>query len=204
VQLVADELISKAETLGLSVNAIYLTAEEWLAAAFAGNYDLGYGGAFLGLNIDNIFNLASQFIWFESYVLKHSDVKLTNFVIQLVNYYYAAQTTPAEDLPDLIDDMVDKLHDIEERLWEKQLIIPLYQSLYYYPGYVATASINFNSQEGRIFADDDLRITYSSIIDRSLILDFWTSYMPIPLYETYHLWGWSSYHNFDLPNGVPT
>jgi hypothetical protein len=200
-QILVDELIVKAESLGLSVNAMYVTWDEWCLLSDIGAYDISYGGIQIAYNIDTIFNLVYSAIGLDWMVLKHDDAKLTELINQLLNYYFAAQTTPMEDIPALIDDMIDKFQDVEERLWEKQLIFPLAQWLN--PMFACNDALYINSKAGHVFADENLRFSYSSIIDRSLFVDYWSTHVPFTVSGTYHMFGWSSYHNFELPNCLP-
>jgi hypothetical protein len=200
-QYLVDSLIASAESTGFTVNPIYLSWDDWLAADTAGAFDISYGGIQIAYNIDTIINLLYCTIGLEWMVLKHSDAKLSKFVGQLFNYYMSLQTIADEDLPDLLADMLDKFHDVEERLWEKQLIIPLAQWLN--PQFACNSALFINSQEGKVFADEDLRFSLASAIDRSLFVDYWASLLPFPVYEAYHMYLWSSYHNFDLPNCLP-
>jgi hypothetical protein len=201
-QYLVDSLIASAESIGFSVNTIYLSWDEWVATDSAGAFDISYGGIQIAYNIDSIINLVYCVIGLEWMVLKHSDAILSMNINQLLNYYLSLQTTAEEDMLDLLNDMLDKFHDVEERLWEKQLIIPLAQWLN--PMMACNPSLFINSQEGKVFADEDLRFSLASAINRSLFVDYWASILPFPVYETYHMYLWSSYHNFDLPNCLPT
>ncbi len=202
-QYLVDAMINSVESFGFSVNAIYCTFEEWGVITSAGAFDLAYGGISISYNIDDIFNLAYCLAGLDWLVLKHDDAKLHKFVNQLIfDYYLQAPYTAPEDMPALIADMIDKFHDVEERLWEKQLIIPLAQ--YSNPDLVFTPALFLNAMNGKVFADENLRFSLASLIDRSLFVDFFASLVPFLVYETYHMYGWSSYHNFDLPNCLPT
>ncbi|NHJ46589.1 MAG: hypothetical protein FK733_02260 [Asgard group archaeon] len=201
-QYLVDSLFASAESIGLTVNPMYLSWDDWLAADDAGAYDISYGGIQIAYNIDTIINLVYCTIGLEWMVLKHSDAKLSKFVNQLFNYYISLQTTADEDLPDLLADMLNKFNDVEERLWEKQLIIPLAQWLN--PYLACNSALFINSQEGNVFADEDLRFSLASAIDRSLFVDYWSAILPFPVYEVYHMYLWSSFHNFNLPNCVPS
>ncbi|NHJ31618.1 MAG: hypothetical protein FK732_02030 [Asgard group archaeon] len=200
-QVLVDELIFKAESLGLSVNAIYLDWDTWCLYADAGDFDLAYGGIQIAYPIDDIFNLAMMMTGLEFMVLKHDDAKFSNAV--WANYYriFEAQVTPLEEMGDLIADMLDTFHDAEERLWEKQLIFPLAQFIS--PYYASTDIVVPNCKAGHIFANEDLRLTYSSIIDYSLFVDYWTALLPYTVWGTHHMYGWASCHDSSLPNCLP-
>lgn len=201
-QVLVDELILKAENLGLSVNAIYLTWEEWqYRATYTDDWDMTYGGTLLTTNQDNIFNLAYWITGLEYYFIKHDDAKFSTAVWSLWGWLMEAQVTPPEEMGDLISDMIDKFHDAEERLWEKQLIFTFAQWLN--PYYACNDVLVPNCKAGRVFANEELRLAYSSIIDHSLFVDYHSARLPFTVYDTYHLYEWSSFHNIELPNYSP-
>ena len=200
-QVLVDELIFKAECLGLSVNPIYLSWEDWTARVSGDDWDISYGGIQIAYPIDDIFNLAMMMTGLEFMVLKHSDAKFSKAVWANYNRIFEAQVTPPEEMGDLITDMIDTFHDAEERLWEKQLIFPLAQWIS--PVFTHTDVLVPNCKAGHVFADEALRLTYSSIIDYSLFVDYWAARLPFAVWGTYHMYGWSSCHDSDLPNCLP-
>ncbi len=122
-QAVVDELILKAESLGLTVNPIYLDWVAWMdAALYTSDWDLAYGGLSIGYPVDNIFNLAYDMAGLNFFKLRHDDAILNKFALDLWMMLNTAQNDPAVDIVDLMTDMIDKFHDAEERIWEKQYI----------------------------------------------------------------------------------
>jgi len=200
--LLTNELATKAESLGFTVNAIYYeNPYEMIARMYSGDYDIAYGPALVMPYMDTIFQFATSIITVEQQIIFHNDVVFSQIVTDLMNYLYAVESTPEEDLPILLGDILDKAHDAEERLWENQLIIPLGYTADYVPGMMTSMNVYINSQEGRMFENTELRIKYASIIDRTVFTNYW-ALLPFAVYETNHLYGWTSYHDFDLPNGI--
>ncbi|NHJ87971.1 MAG: hypothetical protein FK734_21080 [Asgard group archaeon] len=204
VQMIMEDMVFQAENLGLIVNTIYYQDPyAMIARMYMGDYDLAYGPALARPYEYDLFSLVTSLTSIDQTIVFHSDNKFTKMVTELEQYLLAVETTSEEDMPDLLNDIINKFHDAEERLWEKQLLIPLGYSYEYMPGYTVYICTYVNSQVGRVFADDDLRITFSSLIDRTAFLNYW-ALLPFGVYESYHLFGTTSYHNYELPNCVPT
>jgi hypothetical protein len=200
--LLTNELATKAENLGYTVNHIfYEDPYEMIVRMYSGDYDLAYGPALAMTYMDTIFQMANSIVAVEQQIIFHSDTVFSEIASDLLNYLYAVESTPEEDVPALLEDMLDKIHDAEERLWENQLIIPLGYTGDYIPGMMTSMNAYINSQEGRVFEDTELRIEYASIIDRTVFTNYWVL-LPFAVYETNHLYGWTSYHDFDLPEGI--
>ena len=200
-QVLVDELIFKAESLGLSVNAIYLSWDDWVLYTDLGDYDLAYGGIQIAYPIDHIYNLVYMMTALEAFILQHDDAKFSNAVWTNYYRYLQRESIPPGEMADFISDMITTFHDAEERLWEKQLIFPLAQWIS--PYFAHTDFVTPNCKAGRVFADEDLRLTYSSIIDYSLFVDYWTNLLPFTAWGTHHIYGWASCHDSTLPNSLP-
>jgi len=202
-QPIVDELIFKAESLGLTVNPIYMSWGDWYYAThYSDWWDLSYGGILVSWRNDDISFLSHCIMGMDYYLLRHDDVKLHDLAWDLWNMRLMLESDPDVDITDLSDDMIDKFHDAEERLWEKQYTFTFLQ---YIDGLAVRSEIAMpNCKAGRVFADENLRLTYSSIIDRNIFFDYYQTHYQFPVYVLYHLYQWSSFHDTTLPNCLPT
>ncbi|MHA1355038.1 MAG: hypothetical protein ACTSR1_07700 [Candidatus Heimdallarchaeota archaeon] len=203
VQVVVDEIIESAESVGLTVNAIYI--DDWnyylYLTIFTTDWDLAYGGFLGNNNPDTIFQLAYGNMGLHSYYLKHDDAKYAQYSLQLWQWLLQAQANPAVVDADYINDMVDKFQDAEERLWEKQLIITLAEFM----GSSVTQNnvLMPNSLPGHVFADEDLRLAFSRAIDRTVAVDYHISQGHTSVNILYHLYSCSMFHDSTLLNCLP-
>ncbi|NHJ86594.1 MAG: hypothetical protein FK734_14100 [Asgard group archaeon] len=124
---------------------------------------------FAGEN-DNIFNCAYGNMGYNYYYLRHADSKYTKFSLQLWNWYQAAMVDPSIVDDDYINDMYDKFHDCEERLWEHQYLISLAMGTGP-SGLVKQTILVPNCLTGYAFADENLRLAFSHAIDRTVAVD---------------------------------
>ena len=205
VQMVVDEIIESAEAVGLSVNPIYY--DDWAyftyLITYTTDWDLWYGGN-LGNNIpDTIFQIAYGNMGLHYFYLKHTDAKYAEASVQLWMWLQQVMADPSIITEDFINDMVDKFHDAEERLWEKQLVITLAEFLNNYDE-LRNLILTPNCLPGHPLADEDLRLEFSHAIDRTVAVDYCLG-LGLPYSNVlYHLYGCSIYHNTDLPNCLPT
>ena len=207
-QVVVDEIIFKVESLGLSVNPIYLSFEEWVVYGQGQNndWDLLYGPPMALPRDAGIFDLAFISVILNYYALNHNDAKILNSVDKLWGMFWDAIEYPDVVDEDFINDMVDKFQDIEERLWEKQYFAVFVQ--YETPfsdewgpiPAIKTDTMTFNCLPGFVFEDTDLRLQLMSNIDLTVFLDYHSTYNPYPVYEVHHLFQWSTFHDTSLPN----
>ncbi|HUT82774.1 MAG TPA: hypothetical protein VMZ29_16380 [Candidatus Bathyarchaeia archaeon] len=205
VQVIVDEIIASAEDVGLTVNPIYI--DDWnyylYLVIYTTNWDMYYGGT-LGNNIpDTIFQLAYGNMGLHYYYLKHDDAKYAKFSLQLYQWFLQAQADPSVVDDDYINDMIDKFHDAEERLWEKQLIITLAE--FVNPiGDVRNDVLMPNCLPGHAFADKGLRLAFSHAIDRTIIVNTRIGQGFTDVNILYQLYSCSMYHDTTLPNNLPT
>ncbi len=204
VQVIVDEIIESAESVGLTVNTMYI--DDWnlynYLAVFSTDWDLAFGG-YLGNNQpDTIFQLAFGNMGLDHYYLKHNDAKFAKFSIQLWQWLQQALADPTVVDDDYINDMVDKFYDAEERLWEKQLIITLAELVA--PSGDKNLVLMPNSLSGHAFADEDLRLAFSRAIDRTVAVDYCIAQGFESVNILYHLYSCSMYHDVTLPNCLPT
>ncbi|NPD88190.1 MAG: hypothetical protein HGN29_05685 [Asgard group archaeon] len=207
-QVLVDEMIEKTESLGLEVNTIYVdTLDDWaLYAHETQDYDLIYG-PFMTLPKDMDILEIAYISWILSIVLLHTDKKIFTKTEILVDGWIEATWIN----PDLINDedfvnkMVDAFNIVEKRLWIKQ-----YESVFVQfetetsdewgvPS-MRTDVLNYNCLKGRVFFDTDLRVQLNSIIDRTVFLDYYAQYTSYDVYEAYHLFQFSPFHNPKLTN----
>jgi hypothetical protein len=205
-QFVIDEMITKTESLGLVVNPIYVTFNEWIFYAHGSHdYDLLYGPYMTIPKDMDIF-----FIAFIEYILTIAvlsyDNKIYSNTGKLFDMYFEAMMNPDVVDEEFINDMVDKFHDNQERYWEKQYYSVFVQFETPYSdewGQVPsmrTDTINYNCEPGRVFADTDLRLQLNSIIDRTVFLNYYAQYTSYSVYEVHHLYQFSPFHDSSLPN----
>ncbi|NHJ31620.1 MAG: hypothetical protein FK732_02040 [Asgard group archaeon] len=204
-QVMADEIITKVESLGISVNAIYLEFDEWrYRATFTDDYDLSFGGILNLPDVDDIFTHAYIFGILNYIVLRCDDPKLIKQTDKIYGMFWEAMMNPDVVDEDFMNDMIDVFHDIQERLWENQYMFTFVQWIDPVAGLRNGESMNVNCLPGRVFEDISLRLELNSIIDRSVFLDYHAAYNPYPTYEFYHFFHWTSYHDTSLPNTYPT
>ena len=199
-QPLVDEFINKAEYLGLTVNPIYLSWADWYYETHNTDWwDLSWGGILLAQYADDISTLGFTVMGMDYYILRHDDIKLHNMAWDIWNMREELETIPETEIDDLSADMVDKFHDVEERIWEEQYLFTFIQ----YTDFAVHSEVAVpNCKAGHVFSNSDLRITYSSLLDRSKFIDFYSS-ISLPAYELFHLHQWSIYHDITLPNSMP-
>ena len=202
IQPFIDELIYKAESLGLIVNPIYMEWEDWYYATHHTDWwDLSFGGVLLASATDDISTLSFTVMGLDYVLLRHDDDRLHDLAWDLWNMRMLLESGADVDIDDLTEDMIEKFYDAEERLWEKQYMFTFLQ---YLTGQAVYSEIAIpNCKAGHAFADENLRLTFSTIIDRSILWDYYLNFPTISTYELYHIHQWSSFHNADLPNCLP-
>ena len=110
-----DEVISKAESLGLTVNPIYLTFAQWYYETHNTDWwDLSYGAILKAYAIDDIATLGYTVMGTNYYLLRHDDTKLDKLAWDLWNMRTELLSNPDVNVEDLSEDMLDKFHDVEE------------------------------------------------------------------------------------------
>ncbi|MHA1367365.1 MAG: hypothetical protein ACTSP5_13265 [Candidatus Heimdallarchaeota archaeon] len=188
VQIIVDEIITSAEDIGLNVNPIYILDWNYFTylLLFTTDWDLAYGGFLNNNNPDTLFQIAYGNMGLNFYYLKHNDAKYAKFSLQLYQWLLLAQEGPSVVNDDYINDMVDKFHDAEERLWEKQLIITLCEFMG--GGPLRNNVLMPNSLSGHVFADEDLRLTFSRAIDRTVAVDYHLAMGHTSVNVLYHLY----------------
>ena len=205
-QLVVDEIIDSAESVGLVVNPIYI--DNWnyfnYLILFTNDWDLYYGGfmnTYMGAD-DNIFNCAYGNMGYNYYYLRTGDAKYTKFSLQLYNWYLAAMADASIVDDDYINDMYDKFHDCEERLWEHQYLLTLATG-YNIGGFLQELILTPNCLPGYAFADENLRLAFSNAIDRTVAVDYLLALGFTNVEIFYHTFGYSVCHDTTLPNCLP-
>ena len=204
-QVVVDELILKTESLGLVVNPIYVTFDEWLFYAHVTHdYDLLYG-PYMTIPSDMDIFFVTYITWILSFVILHDDKKTYTCTDELVGMYMEAMANPAIVNEEYINEMVKIFNFLEKRYWTKQFFSIFVQfetptSDEWGVPSMRTETLNYNCLQGRTFHDTDLRIELNSIIDRTVFLDYHEIYNPYPVSEVYHFFGFSPYHDAKLPN----
>ena len=205
-QVVVDEIIESAESVGLTVNTVYI--DNWnyflYLIMMTDNWDLYYGGSmntYEGLN-DNIFNCAYGNMGYNYYYLRHDDVKYNESSWKLWNWHLAAMADPSIVDDDYIGDMLDKFHDCEERLWEKQLLMPLAKFINF-EGKLMLKLLTPNCLPGYAFNDESLRLAFSNALDRTVVVDYLLGFGFSYAEVIYHTFGHSVCHDTTLPNTIP-
>ena len=205
-QVVVDEIIYKLESLGLIVNTYYYyDLNEWTAVA-GPDYDITYGGLSYTWMIDDIFNVAYVLYLINNHMLygRHHDMKLNMLVDKLAEMYTAAMEDPTVITEKFLDKMIDTFQKTEKRLWKKKYIMPFVQWEDFFPPFgmdvFFTEVFVLTCTNGRVFASQYLRNQLFDSIDRSVFLDYHALYTTCPVYEVYHLFQMSPYHDLSLPN----
>jgi len=196
-QVIVDEIILKLESLGLQVNAVYLSFDDWFAIGNTDDFDIMYGGLSYTFDIDNIFTIAWLLTMINMHMLRHNDVKLQKLIDKIGSMNDEAMLNPDIVTEEYLDEMIDTFQDIEKRLWKKKYLLPYVQ---WFDGIYFTEVTNLNCLKGRVFANKHLRKALSSSIDRSVFLDYHATYNLNPTYAVYHLFQMSIYHDTSLPN----
>jgi len=204
-QVVVDEIILKLESLGITVNAIYMNYDDWTANGNTDDYDLRYGPESWTWDIDNIFQLAWLLSMINPHMLRHTDKKLNAFVDKLVAMSAEATDNPDVVTEDFIEEMIDTFQKAEKRLWVKKYILPFAQWVGIDPwgiglDFIYTEVLTLNCFEGNVFSNINLRKRLFHRIDRSVFLDYHATYNPYEYYTVYHLFQMSIYHDTNLPN----
>ncbi|HUU77409.1 MAG TPA: hypothetical protein VMX55_03635 [candidate division Zixibacteria bacterium] len=205
-QVVVDEIIESAESLGLVVNPIYISDWNYFQylIMMTNDWDIYYGGSmntYTG-SADNIFNCAYGNMGYNYYYLRHNDVKYNKFSLKLWGMLQAYVADPSIADASFIDDMYDKFHDCEERLWEKQLIMPLAKFVNL-EGNLMLKHLTPNCLPGYAFSDEDLRLAFSRAIDRTVVVDYLLGFGFTFVDIFYHAFGYSTCHDTTLPNCLP-
>ncbi len=207
-QVVIDEMITKTESLGLTVNPIYVTFEEWIGYAHGSkDYDMLYGPYMTLPKNLNILDLAQLSLILNYFALTHTDKKLMTCTDIMWSMFWEAIEDPTLMMDEeFIDKMVDLFHITEKRYYIKQYFSVFVQ--FETPSSdewgpvpsMRTEALTFNCLKGRVFKDADLRKEWNSIIDRTVFLDYHALYTPYPVYEVHHIFQYSNFHDITLPN----
>lgn len=197
-QVVVDEIIDTMESLGLIVNTVYMpTLDDWILEETVGIYDLTYGGLSYTFGIDDIFQIAWLLSMINPHMLRHHDIKLNNLIGELTAMLEAAQLDPTVATEEYMAEMIDIFQDVEKRLWKKLYILPFVQ---WFGGIYFTEVLVPNAKLGHVFNSLGLRKALYHGVDRNVFLDYHATYNPFPVYEVYHLFQMSPYHDTSLPN----
>lgn len=203
MQVIADEIVFKLESLGLTVNAIYPTYEDWVAIGNTNEADLMWGGLSWTFDIDNIFGLAFILQLINAHMLRHEDKYLQKLVDKIGTMMDDAGANPDLVTEAYIEEMIKTFHKIEKRLWKKKYLMPFVQWEGFHPWFGTikfTEVFTVNCFKGRVFHSKHLRTSLFRSIDRSVFLDYYAAYTPFDVYPVYHLFQMSIYHDTSLPN----
>ncbi|MHA1210972.1 MAG: hypothetical protein ACTSSH_00795 [Candidatus Heimdallarchaeota archaeon] len=196
-QVIVDEIILKLESIGLTVNAIYLGWDDWFAVANTDDFDIMYGGLSYTFGIDDIFTLGWLIPLINFHMLRHHDVKFQKLVDKLGSMNDEAMANPDIVTEEYIAEMIDTFQDIEKRLWKKNFVLPYVQ---WFDGILFTEVTNLNCLKGHVFANPHLRTALFRSIDRNVFQDYHAAFNPFYTYPVYHLFQMSIYHDISLPN----
>ncbi len=193
--------------MGFNVAAdYYYDLYEWIAAGQAFDYDLSYGGQSYTWDIDNIFQLAWFAFILNDHMFYHDDADLDAISLSLWDMMNAAMVDPTIATEEYINEMIDIFNQWETILWFKKYLLPFVQweaplnyGPFVFPAAKYTEVIVLKSGDGRVFSNIFYRWILSSIIDRSVFLDYHAAYNPYETYPVYHLFQESIYHS-DLPD----
>lgn len=197
--------VARAAEHGIAINAIGVENYELDLRLASGDYDLlsGFYFTFFSDTINELTITLYYYFLLKISNFQFNDAKLNNQIMKLVDYYYKIMSSSEEDLEDAYDDFLNKFHDIEERLFEHQYLFTEISFLYYYA--YPMVKLMIPNCLG-VLADEELRLTLSSLIDREAIAAFTAIVQPEPvtsnIQPTVHLYSWSQYHDTSLPNEI--
>ena len=209
-QVIADEIIYKLECLGLIVNTVYFyDLDEWAYQKAIDNPDVSYGGIWYTFFIDDIFNLAYLLYLQKNFMLagKYEDKKFDTLVDKFTDMYFIGTDPDFVMTEEFMNEMIKTFQDIEKRLWNHKLILPIVQWVapmdygpYQIPVAQHTEAIATNSLPGRVFSNLALRKALCRSIDRNVFIDYYALCIPYLVYPVFHIYQTSPYHDTNLPN----
>ncbi len=196
---------AKALDLGIKFT---LRAEENIDAVLAsGEYDIVnyYRPRIPGDNFELLlFTLEDMFV---DGLIQHRCTQLERKIIKLQRIYDNYFVAVGEKKDQLEQKFLDEFHKIEKILYEKQLI---FDYCYFPPPeapliFVDKMSV-INSAKGYAFSNNHLRLEIARVFDRDFVCEIVQAALDLfglQSTQSYHLFGWSQYHDTSLPESVP-
>lgn len=200
-----EEAFAEALEYGIKFT---LRAEEDINAILAsGDYDIvnHYRPRMPGDTFENIlYTLEDMFL---DGLIQHRCTQLERKIVKLQRIYDDYVVAEGEEKVQLETKFIDTFHKIEWVLFEKQLI---YNYCYFPPPEMPTIFSDkmsvINSAKGHVFSNNHLRIAMANVFDRDFVFEIVyvaLSFFGLEPIQSYHLFGWSQYHDASLPEGVP-
>ena len=204
VQLFEDAF-SKALDLGIKFT---LRPETDINAILAsGDYDIVnyYQPRMPGDNFEMLlFTLENMFV---DGLIQHRCIQLERKIIKLQRIYDNYLVAEGDQKDFLEEKFLYHFHNIERILYEKQLV---FDYCYFPPPeapmiFVDKMSV-INSAKGNVFSNNHLRLEIAKVFDRDFVYEIVQvalSFLGLEATQSYHLFGWSQYHDTSLPENVP-
>lgn len=196
---------AKALELGIKFT---LRAEEDIDAVLANSdYDIVnyYRPRMPGDNFETLlFTLENMFV---DGLILHRCTQLERKIIKLQRIYDDYIIADGEKRDQLEEKFLDQFHNIERILYEKQLV---FDYCYFPPPeapmiFVDKMSV-INSAKGQVFSNNHLRLEIAQVFDRDFVCEIVQAALDLfglEATQSYHLFGWSQYHDTSLPEDVP-
>ena len=200
-----EEAFAEALEYGIKFT---LRAEEDIDAILAsGDYDIVnyYRPRMPGDNFEMIlFTLEDMFL---DGLIQHRCSQLERKIIKLQRIYDDYNIAEGDKQVQLEEKFIAEFQKIERILFEKQLI---YDYCYFPPPEAPMIFCDkmsvINSAKGHVFSNNHLRIAMANVFDRDFVYEIVQvalSFLGLDATQSYHLFGWSQYHDTNLPEGVP-
>ncbi|MHA1170950.1 MAG: hypothetical protein ACTSQ3_02575 [Candidatus Heimdallarchaeota archaeon] len=205
VQLFEDAF-SKALELGIKFT-LRPEAENIDAILASGDYDIVnyYCPRMPGDNFELLlFTLENMFV---DGLIQHRCTQLERKIIKLQRIYDNYIIAEGEKSDQLEQKFLDEFHKIERILYKKQLV---FDYCYFPPPeapmiFVDKMSV-INSAKGHVFSNNHLRLEIAKVFDRDFVYEIVQAalvFLGLEATQSYHLFGWSQYHDISLPENVP-
>ncbi|NPE09333.1 MAG: hypothetical protein GNW80_13690 [Asgard group archaeon] len=141
-------------------------------------------------------------------LIQHRCSQLERKIIKLQRIYDSYIIAEGDKQVQLEEKFIAEFHKIERILFEKQLI---YDYCYFPPPEAPMIFCDkmsvLNSAKGHVFSNNHLRIAMANVFDRDFVCEIVKvalSFIGLESTQSYHLFGWSQYHDTTLLEGVPT
>ena len=217
IELHENYVLAAAE-YRIQVNLHYISQEEANIRFFYGLYDIidfprvmtVYGDLEALNTIEAVISALDFYLssGYFRYDFKKVD-KLTKNLIKIHSLYDKYLLAELEEQEVLFESILDKIHMIEKLLYSSQIfeVNNHFVVDYYIYKVFYTDCFWFNSEQGKILNNEDVRLTLSYLFDREQIAYIYTQIpYPFPVVyftQTCHLLGWSQYHDTSLPEIPP-
>ncbi|HUT82775.1 MAG TPA: hypothetical protein VMZ29_16385 [Candidatus Bathyarchaeia archaeon] len=140
-------------------------------------------------------------------LIHHRCLQLERKIINLQRIYDNYVVSEGEKRDHFEGKFLDLFHTIEKILYEKQLI---FDYCYFPPPEAPMIFCDkmsvINSAKGHVFSNNHLRLEIAKVFDRDFVYEIVQAALVLfglEATQSYHLFGWSQYHDMSLPEDVP-